>query len=423
MAKFGERIQHAWNALTDTEDNDRFSPDYGYAASYRQDRSRSFYETEKRAIASMCNRIAVDCAMVSIKHIRQDENDNFLEVIPSGLNECLTTSANIDQTGRALILDAILTMFDEGVMAIVPVDTTISPNVTGGYDIRSLRVGRIIQWYPNHIRVSLYNEKTGQRQEVTLRKDFVAIVENPLYSIMNEPNSTLKRLIRKLNLLDGIDNQMGAGKLDLIIQLPYTIKSEARRDQAENRRKMIEQQLRESNLGIAYTDGTERVTQLNRPVESTLPDQIKQLKDELNSQLGLSPEVFNGTANEATMINYYNRTIDPILSALTDEMRRKFLTKTARTQNQTIAFMRDPFRLVPVSQLAEIADKFTRNEIMTSNEFRGKLGMRPSDSPGANDLRNKNLNPSEFGAQYQQSPDIQDPYTDPNANPQGVGYA
>lgn len=314
--------------------------------------------------------------------------------IPSGLNECLTLNANLDQTGKAFLQDVVMSMMDEGVIAIVPVDTTFNPTVTGAYDINSMRVGKIIQWEPSHVRVRLYNEKTGYHEEVTLPKKVVAIIENPLYAVINEPNSTMQRLIRKLSLLDVIDEQSGSGKLDLIIQLPYIIKSEARKQQAEARRKDIEMQLAGSKYGIAYTDGTEKITQLNRPVENNLMKQIEYLTAMLYSQLGITQSILDGTADERTMLNYYDRTINPIITAIADEMRRKFLTKTARTQGQSIIYFRNPFKLVPVNELAEISDKFTRNEIATSNEIRQIIGWKPSDDPGADELRNKNLNKS-----------------------------
>ena len=320
-----------------------------------------------------------------------DENNRFTDVIDSGLNYCLTTEANIDQTGRAFIQDAIMSMLDEGCVALVPVDTTIDPKLSGSYDINTMRTGKITQWYPTNVKVQVYNDRTGKKEEIVVSKRNVAIIENPLYSIVNEPNSTLQRLIRKLNLLDVIDDQSGSGKLDLIIQLPYVIKSEARRQQAEERRKNIEMQLTDTKLGIAYTDGTERITQLNRPVENNLMKQVEYLTSMLYSQLGITQTILDGTADEKTMLNYYNRTIEPIISALVDGMKRTFLTKTARTQRQSILFFRDPFKLVPVSQLADIADKFTRNEILTSNEMRQIIGMKPSKDPNADKLQNKNI--------------------------------
>jgi hypothetical protein len=330
-------------------------------------------------------------AAVSVKHVRTDQNGSYLETIPSGLNECLTTEANVDQTGRALMQDAVMSLFDEGCVAIVPVDTTFDPTLTGGYDVNSLRTGRILEWFPAHVRVRLYDERTGNKEEIILPKKTVVIVENPLYAIMNESNSTLQRLIRKLNLLDVIDEQSGSGKLDLIFQLPYMIRSEARKEQAEIRRKAMEDQLAGSKYGIAYVDATEKITQLNRPTENNLLGQITFLTNMLFSQLGITENVFNGTANESEMINYYNRTIEPVLASIVDEMKRKFLTKTARTQFQTLMVFRDPFKLVPVGTIAEIADKFTRNEILTSNDVRAIVGYRPSTNPKANELRNKNI--------------------------------
>jgi hypothetical protein len=334
----------------------------------------------------------MDVAAVKIQHCKLDENDRFVETIASGLNECLTVEANIDQTGRALIHDAVVSMFDEGVVALVPVDTTLDPKVTGSFDVNSLRTGKIVQWYPNHVKVRVYNEKKGEKEEIVLPKKMVAIVENPFYSVMNEPNSTLQRLIRKLSLLDVVDEQMSSGKLDLIIQLPYTIKSDTRRAQAEDKRKDIEMQLSSSKYGVAYVDAAEKITQLNRPVENNLMKQIEYLTSMLYSQLGITQSILDGTADEKTMLNYYDRTVEPIVSAIVDELKRKFLTKTARTQKQSILYFRDPFKLVPVNELAEIADKMTRNEIMTSNEIRQVIGLKPSKDPKADELRNSNLN-------------------------------
>jgi hypothetical protein len=349
---------------------------------------------ERSIVVSVYNRIALDVAYIDIFHARLDEDGRYTEQIQSSLNECLTLSANVDQTGKAFLQDVVMSMMDEGCVAIVPVDTTVNPTITGSYDINSLRTGKVKTWYPQHVTVELYNEKTGRKEEVTLPKSMVAIVENPLYAVMNERNSTLQRLIRKLNLLDVIDEQSGSGKLDLIIQLPYVIKTPARKQQAEERRKDIEMQLAGSKYGIAYTDGTEKITQLNRPVENNLMKQIEYLTSMLYGQLGLTPEILNGSADEKTMLNYYNRTIEPIVSAIVDEMKRKFLTKTARTQGQSIVYFRNPFKLVPVAELAEISDKLTRNEIASSNEIRQIIGWKPSDEPGADELRNKNLNQS-----------------------------
>lgn len=386
---FGSRLKHAWNAFNG---NDRM--DYrnlGMSYSYRADRPRLSRGNERSIVTSVYNRIALDVASLKIQHIRLDENERFISVIQDGLNNCLTVEANIDQTARAFIQDVVISMFDEGSVAIVPVDTTTNPNITGAYDVQSMRVGQILDWYPQYVRVRVYNELSGKKEDIVLPKSTVAIIENPLYAVINEPNSTMQRLIRKLNLLDVIDEQSGSGKLDLIIQLPYVIKTEARRQQAENRRKDIEGQLAGSKYGIAYTDGTERITQLNRSVNNNLMTQIEYLTSMLYSQLGITQSILDGTADEKTMLNYNNRTIEPIISAIVDEMKRKFLTKTARSQLQSISFFRDPFKLVPVNNIAEIADKFTRNEIMTSNEIRQVVGMKPSDDPRADELRNKNL--------------------------------
>jgi Phage portal protein len=393
MTSVGGRIKHAWNAFTSPEDRFLSQP-YSMGMSYG---SRPYgtilrISNERSIISSIYTRLAIDIAAVDIRHVRLDENEKYLETIDSGLNKCLTLEANIDQAARAFRQDIVMSLFDKGVAVIVPVDTSIDPQSTsGGYDITTMRVGEIVQWYPRHVRVSLYNDILGRREELTLTKESVAIIENPLYTVMNEPNSTLQRLIRKLNLLDSIDEASGSGKLDLIIQLPYVIKSEARRQQADQRRKDIEMQLKGSQYGIAYTDGTERVTQLNRPAENNLLGQIEFLTGMLYSQLGLTVAVFDGTADEKTMINYYNRTIDPILASITEALKRSFLTKTARTQLQSIEYYRDPFKLVSISDLAEIADKFTRNEILSSNEFRSIVGFKPADDPNADKLLNKNL--------------------------------
>ena len=386
-----ERLQHAWNAFLNKDP----TAEYEYVtqvSSYRPDRVRPRMGNERTIITSVYNRIALDVAAINIQHVRLDENGRFNEVVNSGLNECLTLNANIDQTGRAFIQDVVMSMMDEGVVAIVPVDTTLDPNITGGYDINSLRTGKIIEWRPAHVKVRLYNDRTGVIEELLLPKNNVAIIENPLYAVLNEPNSTMQRLIRKLSLLDFVDEQSGSGKLDLIIQLPYIVKSQARKDQADKRRADIEQQLAGSKYGIAYIDGTEKVTQLNRPLENNLMKQVEYLTSMLYSQLGITQSILDGTANELTMLNYYSRTIEPIVSAIVDETRRKFLTKTARAQKQSIMFFRDPFKLVPVKELAEISDKFTRNEIASSNEMRQVIGWKPSDDPSADELRNKNLN-------------------------------
>ena len=386
----GSRIKHAWNAFLNRDPTDYYR-DSGFGSTYRPDRPRLSRGNEQSIVTSVYNRIALDVAAINVQHVRLDENNRFLSVIESGLNGCLTVEANIDQTGRSFIQDAVMSMLDEGCVAIVPVDTTDNPEITGSYDINSMRPGKILDWYPNHVRVRVYNEKTGLKKDIRLPKNMVAIIENPLYAVINEPNSTMKRLVRKLNLLDVVDEQSSSGKLDLIIQLPYVIKTEARRQQAENRRKDIEEQLAGSKYGIAYTDGTERITQLNRAVENNLMKQIEYLTSMLYSQLGITQSILDGTADEKTMLNYFNRTIEPILSAMVDEMKRKFLTKTARSQLQSISFFRDPFKLVPVNEISEIADKFTRNEIMTSNEIRQIIGMKPSSDPKADELRNKNL--------------------------------
>lgn len=402
---FGSRLKHAWNAFTGTDYTTYQDVGPGYSS--RPDRIRLTKGNERSIITSVYNRIALDVAALNVQHIRLDENGRFLSVIQDGLNTCLTVEANIDQTARAFIQDIVVSMLDEGCVAIVPVDTTYDPSVTGSYDIQTMRVGKILDWYPQHVRVRLYNERTGAKENILVPKSTVAIVENPLYAVVNEPNSTMQRLIRKLNLLDVIDEQSGSGKLDLIIQLPYVIKTEVRRQQAENRRKDIEAQLSGTKYGIAYADGTERITQLNRSVNNNLMSQIEYLTSMLYSQLGITQSILDGTADEKTMLNYNNRTIEPIISAIVDEMKRKFLTKTARSQSQSISFFRDPFKLVPVNDIAEIADKFTRNEIMTSNEIRQVIGMKPSDDPRADELRNKNLSaPSE--SEPETNPPVED---------------
>lgn len=387
----GNRLKHAWNAFLN-RDPTEFNWSEGFSSYYRPDRFRFTRGNERSIVTSIYNRIALDVSSCTIQHVRLDKNGRFSDVIDSGLNTCLNLSANVDQTGRAFLQDAVMSMLDEGCCAIVPVDTSDDPTLTDSYDIETMRVGKIIEWYPQKIKVRLYNDRTGQREEVMLLKKNVAIVENPLYAVMNEPNSTLQRLIRKLNLLDAVDEQSSSGKLDLIIQLPYVIKTEARRQQAEIRRRAIEEQLSGSKYGIAYTDGTERITQLNRSVENNLMKQIEYLTSMLYSQLGINQTVLDGSADEKTMTNYYSRTIEPIISAIVNEIKRKFLTKTARSQKQTIMFFRDPFKLVPVNDIAEIADKFTRNEIMTSNEIRQIVGMKPADDPKADMLINSNLN-------------------------------
>lgn len=383
---------HAWNAFSNWEQRSpNLSQQYGLTQSFRPDRNTLRITNERSIIASILTRMAMDVASIDLLHVRLDEDKRFLEEIDSGLNNCLTVEANLDQAARAFRQDIAQTLFDEGVAAIVPVDTTLNPNVTGGYDILTLRVGKITEWMPKHIKVDLYNEEKGKRQQIVIPKKMAAIVENPLYSVMNEPNSTLQRLIRALNTMDTMDEKNAQGKLDLIIQLPYTIKSEARQKQAEKRRKDIEFQLTGSKYGIAYTDATEKVTQLNRPVENNLLQKVEYLTKMLYSQLGLTEEIMSGTADERAMLNYNNRTIEPVVTAIVEAMRRTFLTKTARSQRQSIVATRNPFRLVPVDQIAEIADKFTRNEIMTANEIRSVIGMRPADDPKADELRNSNM--------------------------------
>ena len=391
----GDRLQHAWNAFF-YNDNTYVNPqNLGGFSTFRPDRVHFSRGVEKSIVTSVYNRLALDIASIAIKHVRLDENGRFMEEVNSGLQNCLNVEANIDQTGRAFLQDVVMSMLDEGCVAIVPVDTTVNPAVSGSYEINTMRTGKILEWYPAHVRVRVYNDRKGIHEEVVLPKSAVAIIENPLYAVINEPNSTMQRLIRKLNLLDVVDEQTSSGKLDLIIQLPYVIKTDARRKQAEERRKDIEMQLSGSKYGIAYTDGTERITQLNRPAENNLMKQVEYLTSMLYSQLGLTQSIMDGSADDKTMLNYYNRTVEPILAAITDEIKRKFLTKTARSQKQTIMYFRDPFKLTPVLDLAEIADKFTRNEIMTSNEIRQIVGMKPADDPSADELRNKNLNQSD----------------------------
>lgn len=392
---FGSRLKHAWNAFMGNRDPTYQYRDYGTGYAYRPDRPRLTRGNERSIVTSVYNRIALDAAAINIQHCKLDDDGRFVSVIESKLNECLNLEANIDQTGRAFIQDVVMSMLDEGCVAIVPVDTTVDPTVTGSFDILSMRTGKILEWKPKHVRVRVYNDRTGEKEDIIMPKSSVAIIENPLYAVINEPNSTMQRLIRKLNLLDVIDEQSGSGKLDLIIQLPYVIKTDARRQQAEQRRKDIEMQLSGSKYGIAYTDGTERITQLNRAVDNNLMTQIEYLTSMLYSQLGITQSILDGSADEKTMLNYYDRSIEPIVSAIVDEMKRKFLTKTARSQKQSITYFRNPFKLVPVNELAEIADKFTRNEIMTSNEIRQIVGMKPSDDPKADQLVNSNLNQPE----------------------------
>lgn len=385
----GARLRQAWNVFFNKDPSGMSQTGIGYFQ--RPDHVRFNRGTERTIVTSVYNRIAMDAAAVNLRHIRLDDNNRFLEVIESGLNNCLSLESNIDQTGRAFIQDVVMSMLDEGVVAVVPVDTTLNPRVTNSYDILSMRTAKILEWYPSDIKIQIYNERTGNKEEIIIPKSTAAIIENPLYAVINEPNSTMQRLIRKMNLLDVVDEQSGSGKLDLIIQLPYVVKSEGRRQQAELRRKDIESQLAGSKYGIAYIDGTEHVTQLNRPAENNLMSQVEYLTNMLYSQLGITQAVLDGSADERTMLNYFNRTVEPILSAIVDEMKRKFLTKTARSQKQSITFFRDPFRLVPINQISEIADKFTRNEILSSNEVRQIVGMKPSNDPKADELRNKNL--------------------------------
>lgn len=387
-----DRIAHGWNAFNDRDRDDEIVS-YGYGESYapQQSRIRSFTSNERTTIASMYTRMAIDVASVDIRHVRLDDNERYVETIQSGLNNCLTLEANIDQAARHFKQSIAWTLFDKGVLAIVPIDTSLNPKVTGSYDINTMRIGEILRWFPRHIRVAVYNDRTGLIEEMTVPKEVAAIVENPLYEVMNQPNSTLQRINRKLGILDSVDEASSSGKLDLIIQLPYVIKSDARRKQAEQRRSDIEVQLKGSKYGIAYTDGTERITQLNRPTENNLLAQIEYLMGQLYNQLGLTESIFNGTASEAEMLNYFNRTIEPVLTAITQAMKRRFLTKTARSQLQSIEFFRDPFKLVPVANIAEIADKFTRNEIATANEIRSIVGWKPHADPKADALINSNM--------------------------------
>lgn len=389
------RFRNAWNAFMGRDPTPTML-NYGvYGGTYqRPDRTQLSYGNDKSIVTAIYNRIAIDVSQIVIRHVRVDENDQYQETIPSKLNDCLTLDANLDQTGKAFFQDLVMSLFDEGCVAVVPTDTTENPKFTDGYDILSMRVGKILEWYPTSIKVEVYNENTGKKEKIVCLKKYTAIIENPFYAIMNEPNSVLRRLIRKLNLLDAVDEQSSAGKLDLIIQLPYTIRNETRKKQAEERRENIERQLAGSKYGIAYADATEHITQLNRPVENNLMNQITYLTTMLYGQLGISEDLLNGKADEQTMLNYFNTTIEPILSSIVDEFKRKFLSKTARTQKQSIMFFREPFKLVPVNNIADIADKFTRNEILSSNEIRGIIGFRPSDDPKANELINSNLNQS-----------------------------
>lgn len=399
MTAIGSWLKHAWNAFSQLE-RERVQSDAVYGGSYgaRPDRIRPMISNERSIIAAVYARLSIDIASVTLAHIRQDSEGRYIEDISSGLNECLKVEANIDQAASALRQDIALTLFDRGTAAIVPVDTTSNPETPGSWDIRTLRVGNVVAWYPEHVRIDLYNQKTGRREEITLEKRFVAIVDNPLYSVMNEPSSTLQRLLRKLALLDAVDEQSASGKLDLIIQLPYVVKSEARREQAEQRRKDVEFQLQGNKYGIAYTDGTEKITQLNRPIENRLLETVEYLTKMLYGQLGLTDEVMNGTADETAMINYFNRTIEPIVRAVTEAMTRSFLTKTARAQGQTVRMFKNPFNLISVANLAEVTDKFTRNEVLTANDIRSILGIKPSKDPKADELRNSNM---------PQQPDVQ----------------
>ena len=401
----GNRLKHAFNAFMNRDPT--YYRNIGSGYSIRPDRPRLSRGNERSIVTSIFNRIAIDVSNIDIKHCRLDNNGRFIEEIDSGLNNCLGLEANIDQTGRAFIQDIVMSMLDEGCVAIVPVDTTLNPKITNSYDILSMRTGKIIEWYPAHVKVRVYNDKTGEKEDIILPKKQVGIIENPLYAVVNEPNSNMQRLIRKLSLLDVTDEQTASGKLDLIIQLPYAVKSDLRKRQADDRVKAIEDQLATNKYGIAYIDGTEKVTQLNRSVENNLLKQIEYLTGMAFSQIGITQSILDGTADEKTMLNYYNRTIDPIISVIVDEMKRKFLTKTARSQQQSILYFRDPFKLVPVNDIAEIADKFTRNEIMTSNEIRQIVGMKPSDDPKADELRNSNISQSK-----EEDPMMNDPYGD-----------
>ena len=397
------RLKHAWNAFQMNRNPTYTNNYYGSSSSTRPDRMRFSRGNERSMVTSIYNRIALDVSQLSFEHVQLDKDGRYSETKTTGLNTCLTLEANLDQTSRAFFQDAALSMFDEGSIALVPIDTNLDPNITGGYDIESIRVGQILTWYPKHIKVRLYNEQTGIKEDRIIPKSIAAIIENPFYTVMNQSNSTMQRLIRKLSLLDAIDEQSASGKLDLIIQLPYTVKSNLRKQQAEERRKAVEDQLYDSKYGIAYIDSTERVIQLNRPVENNLMSQIEYLQNLLYSQLGITQSILDGSADDKTMLNYYNRIVEPIAAAFVDEMRRKFLTKTARTQGQSIMFFRDPFKLVPVNELAEISDKLTRNEIASSNEMRQIIGWKPSKDPKADELRNKNLNQPESELQKDQT--------------------
>lgn len=416
MAGFSDRLKHAFDVFRDRDPDVYVHKDLG--SSYYRNPDKPFFTmgSERTIITSIYTRIGIDVASVNMQHVRLDENDRFLEEIDSGLDRCLAVEANIDQSGRQFIQDVVLSMLDEGYVAIVPVDTDINIDNSNSFDILSMRTGKIVEWYPKHVKLRVYNENIGQKQDIVMPKDKVAIVENPLYSVMNAPNSTLRRLIHKLALLDAVDEMTASGKLDMIIQLPYVIKTEARQREAEKRRRNIEDQLSGNNkYGIAYIDGTEKVTQLNRTLDNNLMSQIEYLHKMLYAQLGITEEVMNGTANEATMLNYWNRVVEPILAALSDAMKRTFLTKTARSQRQTIMYFRDPFKLAPISQIAEIADKFTRNEILSSNEVRGIIGFKPSPEPNADALRNKNIAPSEEQLAAEGGLSLTDPSADPTS--------
>lgn len=412
-------IRHAWNAFDSTNNAVPSSSNLGSSYSYRPDRHRPRLFNDRTLIGAINARLAIDVSSVAIRHVRLDENGDYQEDVGSYLQDCLTVAANIDQESRQFFIDVVLTLFDYGVAAIVPVDTTLNPNVTGAYDVQTMRVGRVLQWYPQHVQVRLYNEKKGLQEDVILPKEMVALVENPLYTVMNEPNSTLQRLIRKLALLDDVDEQSASGKLDLIIQLPYVVKTETKREEASKRMKEIEFQMKGSQYGIAYVDGTEKVTQLNRPAENNLMNQIQYLVALLYTQLGLTPEIMNGTAPEFAMVNYYSRTIEPILAAITQAMIAKFLTKTARTQGQSIVFLRDPFKMLTLETLATVADVLSRNTILTPNDFRSILGRRPSQDPNADKLMNRNMPNPELGAGAT-SPATPD---DPNATSDGQPQA
>ena len=401
FSEFRSRVKNGWNAFIMNKDPTRNGYGIGTSYSYRPDRPRFSRGNERSIITAIFNRIALDVSSIDIRHCELDDNGRFKTIRNSGLNDCLTLEANLDQTGRAFIQDVVMSMLDEGCVAIVPVDTTLNPYDTSSFDILSLRTGKILEWYPAHVKVRVYNERTGDKEEIILPKKNVGIVENPLYAVINEPNSTMQRLAKKLALLDMVDDKNSSGKLDLIVQLPYIIKNQARREQAENRRKDIEMQLTGSKYGIAYTDGSEKITQLNRPVENNLQSQVEYLTNMVYSQLSFTQSILDGTADEKTMLNYMNRCIEPIISAIVDEMKRKFLSKTARTQKQTIMFFRDPFKLVPVNDIAEIADKMTRNEIMTANEIRQVIGMKPADDPKADQLVNSNISQAKQDVQNQ----------------------